>query len=86
MSSKLKDLIKVSIKEYLEANKIVMKNVIRGKICEQIQNIIIEKGFDEKSECVKELLSSLVRNQINKLQESSQMTLRKEHQGKMTRL
>ena len=78
MSSKLKDLIKVSIKEYLETNEIVMKDAVRGKIREQVQNIITEKGLDEKSDGVKELSASLVRKQINELQENSQMTLRKE--------
>lgn len=78
MSSKLKDLIKVSIKEYLEANEIVMKDVVRGKIREQVQNIITGKGLDEKSDGVKELSASLVKKQITELQESSQMTLRKE--------
>ena len=78
MSSKLKDLIKVSIKEYLEANEVVMKDAVRGKIREQVQNIIAEKGFDEKSDGVKELSDSLVKKQITELQESSQMTLRKE--------
>jgi lysyl-tRNA synthetase class 2 len=78
MSSKLKDLIKVSIKEYLEANEVVMKDAVRGKIREQVQNIITEKGLDEKSEGVKELSASLVKKQITELQENSQMTLRKE--------
>lgn len=78
MSSKLKDLIKVSIKEYLEANEVVMKDAVRGKIREQVQNIITEKGLDEKSDGVKELSASLVKKQITELQESSQMTLRKE--------
>lgn len=78
MSSKLKDLIKVSIKEYLEANEIAMKDAVRGKIREQVQNIITEKGLDEKSDGVKELSASLVKKQITELQESSQMTLRKE--------
>jgi len=78
MSSKLKDLIKVSIKEYLEANEVVMKDAVRGKIREQVQSIITEKGFDEKSEGVKELATSLVKKQITELQENSQMTLRKE--------
>lgn len=62
MSSKLKDLIKVSIKEYLEANEVVMKDAVRGKIREQVQNIITGKGLDEKSDGVKELSASLVKN------------------------
>ena len=78
MSNKLKDLIKVSIKEYLEANEVVMKDAVRGKIREQVQNIITEKGLDEKSDGVKKLSVSLVKKQITELQESSQMTLRKE--------
>ena len=78
MSSKLKDLIKASIKEYLDVNKLMMKDAVRGKIREQVQNIIVEKGFDEKSEGIKELSASLVKKQITELQENSQMTLRKE--------
>ena len=78
MSSKLKDLIKVSIKEYLEDNEVVMKDAVRGRIREQVQSIITEKGFNEKSDGVKKLSDSLVKKQIIELQENSQITLRKE--------
>ena len=53
MSSKLKDIIKVSVKEYLEANEMAMKDAVRGKITGQVQSILIEKGLDEKSEGIK---------------------------------
>ncbi len=78
MSSKLKDLIKVSMEEYLESNEIVMKDAVRGKISEKVQRIITEKGLDEKSDGLKKLSESLVKKQITDLQEISQMTLRKE--------
>ncbi|MDE5033927.1 lysine--tRNA ligase, partial [Francisella tularensis subsp. holarctica] len=58
MSSKLKDLIKKTIKEYLEANDITVKDDIRGKIREQISDFLGE--VIEIHEQVKEQISALV--------------------------
>jgi len=73
MSSKLKDIIKVSVKEYLEANEMAMKDAVRGKITGQVQSILIEKGLDEKSEGIKELVATQVKKQIAEIQENSQI-------------
>jgi len=78
MSSKLKDLVKVSVKEYLEANEMTMKDAVRGKITGQVQSILTEKGLDEKSEGIKELVAAQVKKQIAEIQENSQIALRKE--------
>ena len=78
MSSKLKDIIKVSVKEYLEANEMAMKDAVRGKITGQVQSILIEKGLDEKSEGIKELVATQVKKQIAEIKENSQIVLRKE--------
>ncbi|ORU24107.1 lysine--tRNA ligase, partial [Francisella tularensis subsp. holarctica] len=76
MSSKLKDLIKTTIKEYLEANDITVKDAIRGKIREQISEFLGE--VSEINEQVKEQISALVKKHVTELQESSQIALRKE--------
>ncbi|MGQ4002109.1 lysine--tRNA ligase [Francisellaceae bacterium CB300] len=78
MSSKLKDIIKVLVKEYLEANEMTMKDAVRGKITGQVQSILTEKGLDEKSEGIKELVAAQVKKQIAEIQENSQIALRKE--------
>ncbi|AJI61758.1 lysine--tRNA ligase [Francisella tularensis subsp. novicida] len=76
MSSKLKDLIKITIKEYLEANDITVKDAIRGKIREQISEFLGE--VSDINEQVKEQISALVKKHVTELQESSQIALRKE--------
>ena len=76
MSSKLKDLIKTAIKEYLDANDITVKDAVRGKIRDQISEFLGE--VSEINEQVKEQVAALVKKHVTELQESSQIALRKE--------
>lgn len=76
MSSKLKDLIKTAIKEYLDANNITVKDAVRDKIREQISKFLGE--VSEINEQVKEQVVALVKEHVTELQESSQIALRKE--------
>ncbi|OEZ33479.1 lysine--tRNA ligase [Francisella endosymbiont of Amblyomma maculatum] len=76
MNSKLKDLIKTAIKEYLDANDITVKDAVRDKIREQISEFLGE--ISEINEQVKEQVVALVKEHVTKLQESSQIALRKE--------
>jgi lysyl-tRNA synthetase class 2 len=77
-SSKLKEIIKNSIKEYLEANELTLKDAVRGKIREQVENGLAVQNIDESSENVAEKSMVLVTKAITEIQESSQMALRKE--------
>lgn len=76
MSSKLKDLIKNSIKEYLDANEITVKDAVRGKIREQISESLGQ--VSEINDDVVEQIKTLVKKHITDMQENSQITLRKE--------
>ena len=76
MSSKLKDLIKTAIKEYLDANDITVKDAVRGKIREQISEFLGE--VSEINEQVKGQVAAFVKKHVTELQESSQIALRKE--------
>ncbi|APC97524.1 lysine--tRNA ligase [Francisella frigiditurris] len=78
MSSKLKDLIKTSIKEYLEANDIVIKDAVRGKVREQVEKTLAEKDLHEHSLDIHERVPEFVRKHIEEMQENSQIALRKE--------
>lgn len=76
MSSKLKNLIKTAIKEYLDANNITVKDAVRDKIREQISKFLGE--VSEINEQVKEQVVAFVKEHATELQESSQIALRKE--------
>ncbi len=47
MSSKLKDLVKVSVKEYLEANEMTMKDAVRARL--QVKY----RAFSQKKDLMK---------------------------------
>ena len=78
MSSKLKDLIKNSIKEYLEENELTMKDAVRGKLREQVQQALMAKNIDEKGEGVADIAKATVGKCVEEMQENSQIALRKE--------
>ena len=78
MSSKLKDLIKNSIKEYLEANEIQMKDALRGKLRAQVEGILVAKSVDENTENAAEEVSNAVASAYTEMQDNTQIAIRKE--------
>jgi len=77
-SSQLKEIIKNSIKEYLEVNELTLKDAVRGKIREQVEQALANQNIDEKSDGVVDKSMFFVTKAITELQENSHIALRKE--------
>ena len=78
MSKNLKDLIKVSIKEYLEKNEITMKDIVRGKLRAQVESVLSTKNVDTESADISAVISSIVETCYHEMQDNTQIAIRKE--------